>query len=92
MRLASAVLLLLACNHGPDPDELKLRDTTINGLKTLVAKAKSSVKDDREFARITAPHLCNKEHLDKVMKSKPLEQEILDECAKDLPQIESSSK
>lgn len=95
MRYALPLLLLLGCKPAApavDPAEVKLRDTSISGIKDMLAKAKSSDKSDRDLARITAPAICDKPGLDKVMKSKQLEQEILDECAKDIPQIEALTK
>lgn len=89
------LLLLLGCNrsHGPDPEEVKLRDTSINALRTCLARCrhpsnKFECGDSASLAKAT----CNKEHLDQIMQSKQLEQEILAECAKDLPEIEALPK
>ena len=98
MRLVLLCLLLLACDKpapkAPPQDsaEVRLRDTSIKGLRELLEKAKSSDVRERDIAETASPAFCDKADMDKVMKDKKLEQEILDECAIDIPQIQAALK
>lgn len=84
-----SLLLLFGCEHKPDAAEIRLRDTTIGTLHTLLERAQHpSNKFERDDSEATAKAACDKPGLDRVMKDKKLEQDILTECAKVLPQIE----
>ncbi|HWE29365.1 MAG TPA: hypothetical protein VHB97_15255 [Polyangia bacterium] len=94
MRIWLPLVLVVACNTTPadpsavDPAEVKLRDTSIGELKQLLEKAKSDDPSDKSSARLGAPAICDRASLDR-MKNKTLEQEILGECTRDLPEIEA---
>lgn len=89
------LLLLVACNNsgGVDPAELKLRDTSVSSLRELLDHCQHPRnKFDCGDSESLAKTICDREHLDKTMKSRPTEQAILSECAKVLPQIAAFPK
>lgn len=98
-RLLAALILLgsfTGCRPKPptvDPAEVKLRDTTIAALRTFVERAKHP-KDrfERGDSVSSARAACDKPSLDRMMNNEKLKQEILAECAKDMPIIEELAK
>src|ERR1700761_2888419 len=88
-RLWLPLALLVACN-GPS-DDVKLRDSSVAQLETLLVQAKSDDASQKREAVATARAVCDRATLDRAMTDKALERDVLGACARDLPQIEAFS-